>query len=56
VRDLLDRIRMDHNQKRTAYDLVATADGPTEATARLRGLELDQEVEAAVLELALATW
>jgi alpha-glucosidase (family GH31 glycosyl hydrolase) len=56
VRDLLDRARMDYNRKRTAYDLVATADGPTEAAARLRGLELDREVEAAVLELVLATW
>jgi hypothetical protein len=56
VRDLLDQSRMDHNLKSTAYDVVATADGPTEAAARLRGLELDPAVEAALLELVLATW
>lgn len=56
VWDLLDRFRMDYNLKRTAYDLVAGAEGPTDAAARLRGLELDHEVEAALLELVLATW
>ncbi|KRF23771.1 glycoside hydrolase family 31 protein [Phycicoccus sp. Soil803] len=54
LRQVLDRARMDHNLKRTAFDLVKAADGPTDAAARLRGLELDHEVEAALLELALA--
>jgi hypothetical protein len=56
VRQVLDRARVDYNLKRTAYDLVESADGPTDAAARLRGLELDQQVEAALLELVLATY
>jgi hypothetical protein len=56
LRRLLDRARIDHNLKRTAYDLITASDGPTDAAARLRGLELDHEVEAALLELALATY
>ncbi|TPG18274.1 TIM-barrel domain-containing protein [Pedococcus bigeumensis] len=56
VRQVLDRARIDYNLKRTAYDLVESADGPTDAAARLRGLELDREVEAALLELVLAEY
>jgi hypothetical protein len=56
LRQVLDRARIDHNLKRTAYDLVTAAEGPTDAAARLRGLELDHEVEAALLELALADY
>lgn len=56
LRQVLDRARIDHNLKRTAYDLVTAAEGPTDAAARLRGLELDHAVEAALLELALARY
>ncbi|MEO6414147.1 MAG: TIM-barrel domain-containing protein [Pedococcus sp.] len=56
VRQVLDRARIDYNLKLTAYGLVESADGPTDAAARLRGLELGQEVEAALLELVLATY
>lgn len=56
LRQVLDRARIDHNLKRTAYDLITAAEGPTDAAARLRGLELDREVEAALLELALARY
>jgi alpha-glucosidase (family GH31 glycosyl hydrolase) len=56
VRQVLDQARIDYDLKRTAYDLVTSADGPTDAAARLRGLELDREVEAALLELVLAQY
>lgn len=56
VGQVLDRARIDYNLKSTAFDLVESADGPTDAAARLRGLELDREVEAAVLELILAQY
>jgi alpha-glucosidase (family GH31 glycosyl hydrolase) len=56
VRQVLDRARIPYNLKRTAYDLVTSAEGPTDAAARLRGLELDREVEAALLELVLALY
>jgi hypothetical protein len=56
LRQVLDRARIDHNLKRTAYDLVLAAEGPTDAAARLRGLELEHDVEAALLELALARY
>jgi hypothetical protein len=56
VHQVLDRARIPYNLKRTAYDLVTSAEGPTDAAARLRGLELDREVEAALLELVLALY
>ncbi|SDP41531.1 Alpha-glucosidase, glycosyl hydrolase family GH31 [Pedococcus dokdonensis] len=56
VRQLLDRARIDYNLKLAAHDVVRRADGPVDAAARLRGLELDHEVEAALLELVLASY
>ena len=56
VRAVLDRARIEYNTKRTAFELVQSAQGGAEAAARLRGLELDRDVEAAVLELLLARW
>ncbi|GAB3438629.1 glycoside hydrolase family 31 protein [Phycicoccus ginsengisoli] len=56
VRAVLDRARIEYNTKLAAFELVQSADGGPEAAARLRGLELNREVEAAVTELVLARW
>lgn len=56
VRAVLDRARIEYDTKRAAFELVQSALGGAEAAARLRGLELDREVEGAVLELVLARW
>ena len=56
VRAVLDRARIEYNTKRAAFELVQAAEGAAQAAAGLRGLELDREVEGAVLELLLARW
>ena len=56
LRAVLDRARIEYNTKLAAMELLRSADGVAEAAARVRGLELDRDVEAALLELVLADW
>ncbi|MFC8501544.1 TIM-barrel domain-containing protein [Pedococcus sp. NPDC057267] len=56
VRAVLDRARIEYDTKRDAFELVQSARGGAEAAAGLRGLELDRDVEGALLELLLARW